>query len=145
MYPLGQVDSSPVIIFNDGAGHLGRKGHIRATIVLDNLLAAGHVEPTIAVFINSGTAAEPDDTRIGPNQHSYEYDSVTPDFGHFLISEALPYIENDLGITSTTDPALGVWYQQWWYLCMQCCLASSPEVCTRIKPRWFVHQYSRPP
>jgi enterochelin esterase-like enzyme len=102
--PPGAGDSSPVIIFNDGAGYLGRKGHIRATIVLDNLLAAGQIEPTIAVFINPGTAADPDDTRIGPDQRSYEYDSVTPVFGHFLISEALPYIENELGITFTTDP-----------------------------------------
>jgi enterochelin esterase family protein len=72
--------------------------------VLDKLLAAGQIEPTVAVFINPGTAADPDDTRIGPDQRSYEYDSVTPDFGHFLISEALPYIENELGITFTTDP-----------------------------------------
>jgi hypothetical protein len=47
--------------------------------------------------------ANPDDTRIGPDQRSDEYDSVTPDFGHFLISEALPYIENELGITFTVD------------------------------------------
>jgi gluconolactonase len=104
--PPGAGDSSPVIVFNDGAGYLAREGSVRATNVLDNLLAAGEIAPTVAIFINPGAAADPDDKRIGPGQRSYEYDSMTPDFGNFLISEALPYIENELGITLSKDPKL---------------------------------------
>ena len=46
---------APVLFFQDGAGYLNKDGACRATIVLDNLIAAGEIPPTVAVFLNPGT------------------------------------------------------------------------------------------
>ena len=57
-YVPAQCDSAtpaPVLFFQDGAGYLNKEGACRATIVLDNLIAAGEIPPTVAVFLNPGT------------------------------------------------------------------------------------------
>jgi enterochelin esterase-like enzyme len=101
--PAGVGASPPVIVFNDGAGYLARNGAVRATVVLDNLAAAGDIEPTAAVFINPGLPVA-DDPERERWQRSMEYDSMTPDYGRFLIDEALPFVEKELGISFSTDP-----------------------------------------
>jgi enterochelin esterase-like enzyme len=89
-------------IFNDGAGYLARDGSIRATTVLDNLLANQEIEPTVAIFINPGSSLDDQSPKQG--QRSYEYDSVTPDYGDFLLTEVLPFVEKSLGIQVTGNP-----------------------------------------
>ena len=96
--PPGMQNLSSVIVFNDGGDYYNPQGAVRATHVLDNMLAAGEIEPTVAVFINPGSP------RVYASQRSYEYDSMTPDYGRFLIDDVLPFVEKELGVTFTDDP-----------------------------------------
>lgn len=99
-----------VVIFNDGAWYLGRKGPVRATQVLDALHHHGDIEPTIAIFINPGT---PDHAVRGPiesyaddaSQRSYEYDRLSPDYGQFVFYEVMPFVAANLDIHFSDDPA----------------------------------------
>ena len=93
-------DDPALIVFNDGAGYLAREGSIRATHVLDNLYAAGEIGPTVAIFINPGRPVAGKDR----SQRSFEYDSVTPLYGQFLIEEVVPWVEHALSIKVTADP-----------------------------------------
>ncbi len=99
-----------LIVFNDGFGYLGRRGSVRATQVLDNLHANGAIEPTVAVFVNPGRpvdAANADRSLMNDaalSQRSFEYDSLTPDYGAFLLEEVLPFVVREHRITITDDP-----------------------------------------
>jgi len=109
--PAGLDASRPaaLIVFNDGYGYVGRSGSIRAAQVLDSLHAAGAIEPTVGVFVNPGRPLDPDADRALMNdtalsQRSFEYDSLTPDYGTFLIEEILPFVVREHGIALTDDP-----------------------------------------
>ena len=99
--PEGMTGESPVIVFNDGAGYLNREGPVRASVVLNNMIAAGEIAPTVGVFLNPG---QPVASNGSSNQRSYEYDSVTPDYGYFIIDEVLPFIAAEMGVTFSLDP-----------------------------------------
>lgn len=98
--PDGAPSDAPVIVFNDGAGYLNRDGAVRATVVLDNLIASGDINPTVAAFVNPGQPLDGTDR----GQRSYEYDSMTPDYGHFVIDEVLPTMASEAGISLSEDP-----------------------------------------
>ena len=92
-----------LIIFNDGAGYLARKGPVRASRVLDTLHARGEIRPTIGVFVNPGSRR--DDGEPDWDQRRREYDPLTPNFGRFLIDEVLPFVQAQHAVTLTADPA----------------------------------------
>jgi enterochelin esterase-like enzyme len=108
--PAAASDSYRVIVFNDGAWYLGRKGPVRACNVLDVLLANREIMPTIAVFINPG---RPDHFVQPPiesyddlsAQRSYEYDKLSPDYGEFVFHEILPFVEAECSVTISQDPS----------------------------------------
>ena len=85
------------IIFLDGSGYLKKDGNSRATIVLDNMIAAGTIPPTAAIFVNPGNIAaklpggQPRSTR------SFEYDTPGPDIARFLADEIIPLAKRKLG------------------------------------------------
>ena len=137
--PPGMQNLSSVIVFNDGGEYYNPQGAVRATHVLDNMLAAGEIEPTVAVFINPGSP------RVYASQRSYEYDSMTPDYGRFLIDDVLPFVEKRIGnhIYGRSTTTNGMWYQQWRHLCLQHCLASSGQLCTGPEPLRIFHQHTR--
>lgn len=98
-----------VIVFNDGAWYLGRKGPVRATQVLDVLHAQKEIDATIAVFINPARpdhfVAPPIESYDDVNaQRSLEYDKLTPDYGAFVFEEVLPFVETEFSITISKDP-----------------------------------------
>ena len=107
--PVCQSESYRVIIFNDGAWYMGRKGPVRATHVLDALHSNGEIEPTIAIFINPG---KPDHAVRAPiesyddhaAQRSLEYDLLSPDYGQFVFDEVLSFTEAHFGINISKDP-----------------------------------------
>ncbi|MCH2567301.1 MAG: alpha/beta hydrolase-fold protein, partial [Pseudomonadales bacterium] len=74
---------------------------VRAGVVLNNMIAAGEIAPTVGVFLNPG---QPVASNGPSNQRSYEYDSVTPDYGYFIIDEVLPFIAAEIGVTFSLDP-----------------------------------------
>ncbi len=98
-----------LIIFQDGGGYVARTGAVRAGRVLDTLHARGEIEQTVGVFVDPGV---PEGVTLVPGeynpelmaQRSYEYDSLTPDYGNFLLEEILPYVSGAHGITFSSDP-----------------------------------------
>jgi enterochelin esterase family protein len=88
-----------LIVFNDGGAYLDRNGPVRAAAVLDVLIHKGEAPPTVAVFVMPGRKDG------SPQQRSLEYDSVTADYGRFLLEDLLPFVEARIGRVLTTDPA----------------------------------------
>ena len=84
-----------------------RRGPVRAAQVLDSLQAGGEIEPTIAVFVNPGRPAGAESVQrdIAMSQRSFEYDSLTPTYGQFLIEEVLPFVVREHRFTITDDPS----------------------------------------
>ncbi|MCZ6710536.1 MAG: alpha/beta hydrolase-fold protein [Gammaproteobacteria bacterium] len=85
---------------------------MRATKVLDTMIHAGQVPPMAAVFVMPGRlspgAAPEDPVDFDPrdrDQRSFEYDSVTPRYGQFLVDEVLPLAARQLGVSFSSDPA----------------------------------------
>jgi enterochelin esterase-like enzyme len=111
VYQPANLDSTrpaALIIFNDGAGYLSRTGAVRATHVLDALHASGAIAPTAAVFINPGrprgvAADDPAQRPVAMRQRSFEYDSLTPTYGQFLLEEVLPFVQRESGLLITDD------------------------------------------
>ncbi len=92
-----------VLIAQDGRSYLSRSGPVRATAVLDSLLAAGEIAPTVGVFVMPGAfeGSSPDDART---QRSIEYDTPDGAYPTFLIDELLPFVESEIRASLTDDP-----------------------------------------
>ena len=108
---LGKHERAPgLIVFNDGAYYLERGGPVRATVVLDNLIAAGELDPLVGIFVLPGTldpvGAEQDQAiaDAGKAQRSIEYDSMTDAYVRFLETDVLPLAEEIVGRPFATDP-----------------------------------------
>ena len=105
-----QSKTACLIVFQDGNGYASHNGAVRATRVLDTLHARGEIAQTVGVFVDPGV---PDGINVTPGeynveamaQRSYEYDSLTPDYGNFLLEEVLPYVSGAHGISFTANPA----------------------------------------
>lgn len=103
--PAAGDEELNLLVFQDGGGYLARNGAVRATAVLDTLHAKGEINPTAAVFINPGRPIDGgDDREVAMQQRSNEYDSLTPDYGNFLMTEVLPFVQRECGLIFTSDP-----------------------------------------
>ena len=86
------------VIFLDGSGYLNKNGGARATVVLDNMIAAGELPVTVGIFLNPGniapklTGAKPRSTR------SFEYDTPNGDCARFLAEEIIPFVRKDVNL-----------------------------------------------
>ncbi|MEM8768079.1 MAG: alpha/beta hydrolase-fold protein [Pseudomonadota bacterium] len=101
--------ASRLMVFQDGFGYLSRNGAIRATRVLDTLHARGEITQTVGVFVNPGippgvTPVPGERNAEAMAQRSYEYDSLTPDYGNFLLEEVLPFVTRTHDITLSEQP-----------------------------------------
>ncbi len=84
-------------VFQDGDSYLKRTN---TATVLDNLIAAGDLKPTVAVFVQPGDLeGQPKDSR---GNRSLEYDSVNDAYARFLLDELLPEAIGSFNITD--DP-----------------------------------------
>jgi enterochelin esterase-like enzyme len=83
-----------LVVFNDGDLYLPLDGPVRPTAVLDTLMHAGEIPPTVGVFVN------PD----GPRRND-EYDPLTDQYVTFLADEVIPMAEERIGCRFTADPA----------------------------------------
>ncbi len=108
IYVPAQYDPSEpaaLMVFQDGERMRDLKGRWRVPIVFDNLIARGEMPPTIAVFINPGTAAIQKTKRPGkPTNRSYEYDNLGDRYTRFLIDEIIPEVEKRYSISD--DPSM---------------------------------------
>jgi gluconolactonase len=106
VYVPAQYDGSKpacLMVFQDGGGYVSEKGSSKVPIVFDNLIAAGEMPVTIAVFVNPGVvpATKPD---AQPRfNRSYEYDGFSADYGNFLVDEFLPVALKDLNVSTNPD------------------------------------------
>jgi len=89
-----------LVVFQDGANYLQPVAN--ATVVLDNLIAARVIPPTIAVFVERGEQGPGMPVWGGNTNRSIEYDSTDDRYARFLIDELLPAALQDLAVTA--DP-----------------------------------------
>jgi enterochelin esterase-like enzyme len=96
-----------LMVFQDGHTYLKKDGDYRVPTVFDNLIAAKEMPVTIGVFIDPGFKREelpdaPRDWRPQPENRSFEYDSLSPAYSEFLLTEILPEVRKHYKITD--DP-----------------------------------------
>ena len=107
IYEPAQLDPSktpPLMVFQDGQFYLDPNGPVRATAVLDSLIHARELPPTVAVFVMPGRRPGMTDQEA-TRQRSHEYDSVTGTYVRFLVDELLPFVESRAGVRFTLNPA----------------------------------------
>lgn len=88
-----------LLVVQDARLYTGPKFPLAA--MLDGLIAAGDIPPTVAVLAEPGDL--PGSPQNSRGNRSLEYDSLTDAFPRFLVDELLP--EALAGQTVTTDPA----------------------------------------
>ena len=103
-HQLANTDGPNVIVFNDGQAYADVTGQVRAPLVLDSLIHAGEIPPTVGVFVMPGRAADADPAAPSP-QRSFEYDSLTDAYVRFAKTELLPFVEQEIGTKLAADPA----------------------------------------
>ena len=97
--------AASLLVVNDGKSYLNPEGLVRTTVILDNLIAAGSIPPTVAVFLEPGRRRHPppDDPSVGADgagdivddaQRSLEYDTVSETYGRFLLEDILPVVRS---------------------------------------------------
>ncbi|MEX0742434.1 MAG: alpha/beta hydrolase-fold protein [Phycisphaeraceae bacterium] len=111
IYVPDQYDGSEpaaLMVFQDGHAYVSETGDFRTPIVLDNLIHAGEMPVTIAVFINPGQRGDELPEKRGwaaqPNNRSVEYDTLSADYATFLIDELLPEVTNTYRLSE--DPEM---------------------------------------
>lgn len=95
-----------LMVFQDGHGYLKADGQWRVPVVFDNLIAAGKMPPTVAVFLDPGheQAKEKPQSPWKNSNRSFEYDSLGDRYARFLLEEILPGVAKKQLLTA--DPAL---------------------------------------
>jgi gluconolactonase len=128
LYVPAQYDASkptPFMIFLDGSQALGDS--MRVPVVLDNLIAKHDLPPMIAIFVDPGilpVVSDPSHPDIAQNRYNriYEYDSLTPRFSDFLLSELIPEVAktynlsknpDDRGLSGVSTGAVGAFAAAW--------------------------------
>jgi enterochelin esterase-like enzyme len=96
-----------LMVFQDGHTYLKKDGDFRVPTVFDNLIAAKEMPVTIGVFIDPGFKRDalpdaPRDWRPQPENRSFEYDTLSPAYSEFLLSEIVPEVRKHYRITD--DP-----------------------------------------
>jgi enterochelin esterase-like enzyme len=109
VYVPAQYDGmkpAALMVFQDGHTYLKEDGDFRVPVVFDNLIAKGDMPVTIGVFIDPGSKKEELPAKRGwrpePENRSFEYDTLSPDYAEFLITEILPEVKKEYKITN--DP-----------------------------------------
>jgi enterochelin esterase family protein len=93
-----------LMVFFDGSGYLNPTGNIRATVVMDNLIAKKDMPVTIGLFINPGVVKAAEPGQKERSNRSFEYDSLGDANARFVIEEMVPLVRAQ-GIQLTEDPA----------------------------------------
>jgi enterochelin esterase-like enzyme len=103
VYVPAQVDPSTpanLLVFQDGANYLAPA--VKAPVVLDNLIHARRIPPTIALFVEPGERGPGMPLYGGDTNRSLEYDSTDDAYVRFLLDELMPAALAGLNVTA--DP-----------------------------------------
>jgi enterochelin esterase-like enzyme len=92
-----------VMIFQDGHTYVGETGDFRVPVVFDNLIHKGQMPVTVGIFLNPGHQGEqPPQIPWQASNRSFEYDTLSDQYGRFLLEEILPEIGKRYKLTE--DP-----------------------------------------
>jgi sugar lactone lactonase YvrE len=123
VYVPAEYDASkptPFMIFLDGSQALGDS--MRVPVVLDNLIAKHDLPAMIAIFVDPGILPVVSDADQNRYNRIYEYDSLTPQFSDFLLSELIPEVAktynlsknpDDRGLSGVSTGAVGAFMAAW--------------------------------
>jgi len=94
--PNARLHDGPLAltVFQDGAMYLGPQ--VAATVVFDNLIAAGDMPPCAALFVEPGETGPGLPTYGGMGNRSVEYDSLGDAYARFLIEELIPALTSEV-------------------------------------------------
>ena len=103
LYVPAQLDPqrpANLLVFLDGGRYLAAEANART--VLDNLIHAGEIPPTIAAFVEPGETGPGLPIYGGDDNRSLEYDSTDDANARFLVQELLPMALRGRAVTA--DP-----------------------------------------
>jgi len=95
IYVPAQYDTKTpvcVMVFQDGGSYQNPKGDFRVPIVFDNLIHKKEMPVTIGIFINPGSIPAADKDKKPQSNRSFEYDTLSDQYVHFLEKEILPEV-----------------------------------------------------
>lgn len=84
-------EPASVVFFLDGWWYLDPDGEVRGGIVLDNLVHAGAIPPTVGVFVDPGVVIGEVDPQRRKNRNR-EYDAFDDTNARFLLEEIAPLV-----------------------------------------------------
>jgi len=87
----------------DPVRHASPSGSVRATVVMDNLIAKEEIPVTLGVFVNPGHFKDQEFSEK-PGNRSVEYDSLDDTYARFLLEEILPEVEKTYKVSQ--DPKM---------------------------------------
>lgn len=93
-----------VMVWQDGPGHADPNGSMRATVVMDNLIAKKEMPVTVGVFIAPGRRPNQKPGDRAANR-GFEYDSLGDTYARFIIDEMLPEVARRYSLNLRTDAA----------------------------------------
>jgi enterochelin esterase family protein len=115
VYVPAQYDGrtpAALMVFQDGGGYVSRTGQWRVPTVFDNLIHKREMPVTVGVFVNPGDRprkpGEPapkrkDGRPAPPANRSAEYDTLSPKYAGFLLTEVLPQVEKLAKVSPDPD------------------------------------------
>lgn len=93
-----------LMVLQDGDAYFKADGPMHVPEMVDKLIDAGKIAPTVCVFIRPGIVIDPTLPEHAPmTQRSLEYDGMNDQYTRFLINELLP--EALAGLNISQDPA----------------------------------------
>jgi len=95
---------APLMVWQDGSRHADPNGQLRATVVMDHLIANKQMPPTAGGFIDPGRPPNQKREAKAANR-GHEYDSLGDAYVRFLLEELLPEVEGKYGVKLATDPS----------------------------------------
>jgi len=107
VYIPAQYDAAKpasLMVWQDGSRHADPAGGLRATVVMDHLIAKGEMPVTIGVFIDPGRTAKqkPEDAKAA--NRSFEYDSLGDAYARLVLDEILPEVKQRYSLTWSDKP-----------------------------------------
>ncbi|KGJ93777.1 esterase [Colwellia psychrerythraea] len=98
-----QNSPANLIVFQDGFYYIDETKPMKVPQVIDELISDNKIPATVCVFINPGEFEKQTKAEHHPDsQRSFEYDTISDQYGRFLINELLPEALSGLNISQ--DP-----------------------------------------
>ncbi len=97
--PANLDGDAALLVCQDGKDYVDKNGAVRAVEVLDSLMHAGEIPPTVGVFVDPGKSDSV------PRQRNVEYDTMDDTYVTFIDDEILPLVEATVNVTLSRDPA----------------------------------------